>query len=304
VLPLLLALASCATAELRTEPEVFRHVRIGPSEQFAAPHSTASLRVLTLNIAHGRGDGFHQLFQSAETARENLGTIAVLLEREAPHVASLQEADFRSFWNGKFDQVGFLAENAAFERSVHGRHVDGMGLSYGTALIAKLDLENPESVTFDPRRTALPKGFVVSTVVWPHKACVEVDVVSVHLDFARESTRREQARELIEILQSRNRPLIVMGDFNTDWRRRDSALRMIAGELGLRAHEPDDAAQATFPSSGDRLDWILVSSEIDFASYRVVHDVVSDHFGVLSDLVVERDCEYASIAAPRAPIGN
>jgi endonuclease/exonuclease/phosphatase family metal-dependent hydrolase len=294
VLSLLVLLTSCATTERRVEPEIYRHAEIGPSQKAVRTASPHTLRVMTLNIAHGRGDSFHQLFQSTATTLDNLDVIAMVLKREAPDVASLQETDIRSFWNGNMNQVDFLARYGSFDQSVRGAHVDSLGLSYGTAMVANLELENAESVTFNPRRTALPKGFVVSTVAWPDSECIEVDIVSVHLDFARESTRREQAAELIATLRSRNRPVIVMGDFNTDWRQPDSALRLIADELGLRTHEPEDPAQVTFPSSGERLDWILVSPEISFSSYRVVGDVVSDHFGVLSDLVIDRNCEYAA----------
>lgn len=294
-LSLLVLLASCAMTERRVEPEIHRHAEMGPSQQNVRTTSPHMLRVMTLNIAHGRGDSFHQLFQSTATTLENLDTIAMVLKREAPDVASLQETDIRSFWNGNLDQVDFLAKYGSFDRSVRGTHVDGLGLSYGTALVANLELANAESVTFNPRRTALPKGFVVSSVAWPDSECIEVDIVSVHLDFARESTRREQASELVATLRSRNRPVIVMGDFNTDWRQPDSALRLIADELGLRSYEPEDPTHVTFPSSGERLDWILVSPEIGFSSYRVVGDVVSDHFGVLSDLVIDRDCAYVAL---------
>jgi endonuclease/exonuclease/phosphatase family metal-dependent hydrolase len=213
-----------------------------------------------------------------------------LLKREAPDVASLQEIDSRSFWNGNFDQVEFLAESGAFDQSVRGTHVDGMGLAYGTALVAKLKLGNPEAVTFRSRPAVVPKGFVVSTVAWPGNECVEVDIVSVHLDFASKSVRRKQAAELIATLQDRSRPTVIMGDFNTGWQQPNSALRLIARELGLHPYQPDSEAQVTFPAFGERLDWILVSPEISFNSYRVVTDIVSDHRGVLSELAIDRVC--------------
>ena len=294
-MPLSLVLASCATSERHVEPQIYDHAETAAVTQVSEAPRGNTLKVMTLNIAHGRGTSFHQLFQSTETTKSNLDTIAMLLKREAPDVASLQEVDSRSFWNGNFDQLNFLAESGAFDQSVRGTHVDGMGLAYGTALVAKLKLTNPEAVTFRSRPAVVPKGFVVSTVTWPGNDCVEVDIVSIHLDFASKSVRRKQATELIATLQNRNRPTVIMGDFNTDWQQADSALRLIARELDLHAYQPDSEAQVTFPAFGERLDWILVSPEISFDSYRVVGDVVSDHRGVLSELAIDRICAGSAL---------
>ncbi len=276
-----LVLPSCATTKLHSEPMIHTH------GQLCADMTGMSLRVMTLNLAHGRGNGFHQLFQDAETAIANLTRVSALLNRENPNLVSLQEADSRSFWSGNFDHVTFLAKRGSFGRSVRGTHVDALGLSYGTALMAKLDLEQPEAVTFPPALSPVPKGFVVSTIRWPGRNDLEVDVVSVHLDFTSESIRIKQATELVEKLKHRNRPLVVMGDFNTDWQEDDSALRYVARELSLSPYDPESTTLDTFPAFGERLDWILVSPGIRFESYRVIPDVVSDHRGVVAELVIQ-----------------
>jgi endonuclease/exonuclease/phosphatase family metal-dependent hydrolase len=225
--------------------------------------------------------------QDSETAIANLMSVSALLERENPDIVSLQEADSPSFWSGGFDHVTFLADRGSFGRSVRGIHVDALGLSYGTALIAKLDLRNPEAITFPPKVAAVPKGFVVSTMRWPGSNDHDVDVVSVHLDFISKSARNKQATELVDTLKRRNRPLIVMGDFNTDWQDEDSALRYIARALLLSSCDPESTTLDTFPAFGERLDWILVSPGIRFTSYRVIPDVVSDHRGVIAELILE-----------------
>ncbi len=295
LLSLSLLFVSCTTTERHLEPLVYSHGAAGISEQDSVDSRKTTLRVMTLNMAHGRGDSFHQLFQTTDTTKANLDSIAGLLKREAPDVVSLQEADSRSFWNGNFDHVDFLAEHGSFGQSVRGTHVNGLGLAYGTALVAQLKLANPEAVTFDPGLSPVPKGFVVSTVAWPGNECVEVDIVSVHLDFISESIRRQQATELIASLRGRNRPFIIMGDFNTGWQQPDSAVRKISRELGLHAYQPESRTLATFPTFGERLDWILVSPKISFHSYRVVQDVVSDHLGVLSELLIDRTCPGSEI---------
>lgn len=276
-----IVLPSCATTELHSEPAIQTH------GQVRADTNCSSLRVLTLNLAHGRGDGFHQLFQNTETTIANLTSISALLDREGPDVVSLQEADGPSYWSGNFDHVTFLADRGSFSRSVRGMHVDALGLTYGTALLAKIDVYHPEAITFSPEVSAVPKGFVVSTIRWPGRNGLEVDVVSVHLDFTSDFIRAKQATELVDRLKQRNRPAIVMGDFNTDWQDQDSALRYIARELSLRPYEPESSNLDTFPTFGGRLDWILVSPGIRFQSYSVIPDVVSDHRGVVAELIFE-----------------
>jgi len=285
-------LQACAVAELRTVPAV---QTFGISDEGQVqPVSTADsgLTVMTLNMAHGRGDSFHQLLQMTDTTLGNLDAIAVMLNREQPDVIALQEADGPSFWSGNFNHIAYLAERSPYSWAVNGRQVDGAGLAYGTALLSSVELQQPQAITFDPSLAMIRKGFVVSTIDWPGKPDVKVDIVSVHLDFSSESTRRQQARELIAMMRDRGRPMIIMGDLNTDWQHEGSTVRLIADELGLEAHSPDLQGLETFPLSGKRLDWILLSGELEFSSYRVVSDVLSDHRGVVAKVVLKRPLEY------------
>ena len=64
-----------------------------------------TLRVMTLNLAHGRGEAFHQLFQKSTTIIQNLDEISAMLKREQADVVALQEADAPSFWSGNFHHV-------------------------------------------------------------------------------------------------------------------------------------------------------------------------------------------------------
>lgn len=283
----LVSLQACAVADLRTVPAVqtfgiFDEVQVQPVST-----ADSGLTVMTLNMAHGRGDGFHQLLQMTDTTLGNLDAIAVMLNREQPDVVALQEADGPSFWSGNFNHVAYLAERSPYSWAVNGRQVNGAGLAYGTALLSSFELQQPQAVTFDPSLAMIRKGFVVSTIDWPGKPGVKVDIVSVHLDFSSESTRRQQARELIAVMRDRGHPMIVMGDLNTDWQNEGSTVRLIAGELGLKAHSPDLQGLETFPLSGKRLDWILLSGGLEFGSYRVVSDVLSDHRGVVAKVVLK-----------------
>jgi endonuclease/exonuclease/phosphatase family metal-dependent hydrolase len=85
-----------------------------------------------------------------------------------------------------------------------------------------------------------------------------------------------------------------MGDFNTDWQEQHSALRMIVGELGLKAYRPEEPGLETFPPLGKRLDWILVSPPLEFTSYTVLPDKVSDHLGVIAQVAITAERRVAA----------
>jgi hypothetical protein len=84
------------------------------------------IKLVTLNIAHGRKDGPNQIFQKARTIKSHLDEIAMVVKREKPDVLALQEADGPSIWSGELDQVKYLADKALFPYYIHGQHVKGM----------------------------------------------------------------------------------------------------------------------------------------------------------------------------------
>ncbi len=286
---LAIVLLSCTTPYRRVVPTVVESPSASMPTITAPAKPSTTIKVMTLNIAHSRGDGIHQLFQNATTAEDNLNAVVDLLNRQKPDIMALQESDGPSFWSGSFDHIEHLARYGAFNRYVRGEHAKGLGLTYGTALLSNLELNDPLAVTFDPNLSPIPKGFVVATITWPEKPFPQIDIASVHLDFLSESTRRKQALELIETLQTRRRQIVLMGDFNTEWKHEKSAIKLIAQELSLKAYHPTDNGLVTFPSRNKRIDWILISDRIRFVSYRVLPDVVSDHRVVLAELALNEN---------------
>ena len=268
-------------------PEVAPQVNGDPADERTTgePVETRprTLSVMTLNIAHGRKRGPHQALQTTRSIQSNLDEVAAVLTSHKPDLVALQEADGPSVLTGKFDHVQRLADEANYPFSVRGEHVKMKRHISGTALLSMLPLHDPTSVTFEPSPPTFSKGFVVSTANWPG-ADVQVDVVSVHLDFSRKSVRKKQVRELVDHLSNRDNPLIVMGDFNCQWSDRKSAVHELAKSLDLQAYQPEGDDMNTFPKLRRRLDWILISRDLTFAEYRVLDDKVSDHRAVVADV--------------------
>jgi endonuclease/exonuclease/phosphatase family metal-dependent hydrolase len=273
-------------ASLPTDVELARPELDGPR---ATPTLTLTLtghlRVMTLNLAHGRELAFHQSMLRRERVATNLQKVSEILVRERPDLITLQEADGPSVWSGYFDHVDSLARAAGYDFTVRGTHMTlpwPFVLDYGTAIVSRWPVKDVQSTRF-AQASYDTKGFVRATVQAPGIGGY-VEVVSVHLDFLRKKTRWRQVEILRRTLADCHHPLILAGDFNCEWQDA-TCVEWLAASLGLTAHEPE-AGEPTFPSTRpkSRIDWILVSGELSFDSYRTIADPVSDHLGVVAEL--------------------
>ncbi len=234
------------------------------------------LTVLSLNLAHGRSDSFHQAFLPTAAINGNLGDVGDLLQRIGADVVAVQEADGPSVWSGRFDHVAHLATHAGYDWHVRGVHARFPGIVYGTGLLSRRDMTDTHSLAFRMTPPTIRKGLVVGTVDLHGLA---VDVYSVHLDFARRGARMAQVRRIVELAQQRGRPVIIAGDLNADWSP-GGATRTLAQALDLHTWRPTQEFP-TFPSMGVRIDWVLVSRSLEIVEHRVLPDRVSDHRAVL-----------------------
>ena len=94
--------------------------------------------------------------------------------------------------------------------------------------------------------------------------------VSVHFDFARRSVRAVEATQLVRALETHENPLMILGDFNCGWSDQQDALRIVAHGLKLQSYSGHGSTVATHPRTGKHIDWILISPELRFVSYRVL----------------------------------
>jgi endonuclease/exonuclease/phosphatase family metal-dependent hydrolase len=234
--------------------------------------------VLTINMAHGRSDGRNQIFQSSEVIEKNVTTIGNLIAREKAQVVALQEADAPSWWSGRFSHVNKVGSLGGMTSAVQGQNVDGLGLHYGAALVTQLKVTDAHQVTFARNVPTFSKGFVVATCTWPGDSSFKFDVVSVHLDFASSKVRASQMKVLAASIKKAARPVIVMGDFNTNMS--EKLLPDFLKTTRLSTWKPNDESIVTFPLMDSRIDWILVSQEFNIVQQAVLDDVVSDHRAV------------------------
>ncbi|MBT5230264.1 MAG: hypothetical protein HOM11_08295 [Methylococcales bacterium] len=260
-------------------------LRLSSASASTLPVSATTLRVVSLNIAHGRADGFSQLLLDKQQIKHNLTAVSQLLNQTKANIVALQEIDSPSIWSGDFDHADYIGQKTNMPNRLTGHHVEGFGVAYGTALLSQLPLSNPVSYRFEPSPPTFSKGFVVASIQWPGQTLM-VDVVSLHLDFSRSTVRQAQIQELVTLLQQRNNPVVVLGDFNTDGSGDNSCLKTLQHALKLKAYAGNGKKFETFPLTEKRLDWILISPQMSFANYHTLPDVVSDHLAVVAELTL------------------
>jgi len=258
------------------------------AQQAISISSSASLRVMSLNLAHGRKHSLNQMLVSTATTRDNLDDIAAVIQRENVDIVAFQEADGPSRWSGKFNHIAYLAEKSGLSNMVLSPHATSWLFAYGTALISKRSFSDEISHSFAPTPPTTRKGFTLVQVEWPVVAgttkAVPVDIVSVHLDFSRKAVREQQIAEIAMVLEQRNNPVVIMGDFNSDWLAGAKVVQTLAEEARLHAYQPLSEHLASYPSSNRRLDWILLSDDLEFVSYQSLPDALSDHLAVIADI--------------------
>ncbi len=255
------------------------------------------LRLVTFNIAHGRGLNPLQALVSQRKLRLNLRRIARLLDKLAPDIVALQEIDERSRWTGNFDHLDYLRVHTRFAHSVFGinnRRTGLMNLSYGNAVLTRHAISASETVVFGQRRMG-EKGFLY----------VELDVggrcvplVNLHLHHSSRVQRLKQLDLLTAWLRDKHKlhakswamPPIVCGDFNNAHLRVDATASLLRHLAPYGAYSLHPQAGRTFPSllPARTLDYIFLPPECRPVRCEIVRTIASDHLPVMVEFEINK----------------
>lgn len=254
------------------------------------------LRLVTFNIAHGRGLTPIQGLTSARKLRLNLRKISALLDRLAPDVVALQEVDECSRWAGNFDHLDYLRVHGGFPYSVFGinnRRTGLLNLSYGNALLSRHTISHAETVVFG-RGSVGEKGFLFAEIEVDGR---RVPVVNLHLHFGSRAQRLRQIDRLLAWLRDQHRLRrhawsvgpIVCGDFNTPSTGDDATASLLSHLADYGDYELHPALMPTFPSPLPRraLDFVFLPAGCRLVSCEVVKSLLSDHRPVLVEVELE-----------------
>lgn len=260
------------------------------------PTSAGKLRIVSLNLAHGRKNAFSQILVRKKTIKKNLTEIANFLKKTNADIVALQEADLPSLWSGKFDHVAFIAKEANYPYRATAAHVDAFFGQYGTAILSRYPIVQATGVDFLPTPPTTSKGFTLAriSIDKEHIPAVTgdvlngrfIDIVSLHLDFSRQSVREQQLRQLTNVLGNYKMPKVIAGDFNAHWFNNDGLLDNFTASNKYRGYKVDSHADKLNTYSDTRIDWIFIDKHFSFQSYRSAKEILSDHRAVIADIIL------------------
>jgi len=254
------------------------------------------LRLVTFNIAHGRGLMPIQGMTSARRIRMNLRRIAALLTRLNPDIVALQEIDECSRWAGNFDHLDYLRSFVDLPHSVYGinnRREGLINLSYGNAFLSKHPITASETVVFGRGKVG-EKGFLFAEF---DVRGLRVPIVNLHLHYASRKHRFRQLDRLLAYLREQDRVRssrpgvspIVCGDFNNPGSHRGDATSSLLSHLfDFADYELYPQSGRTFPSPfpSRLLDFVFLPPGCVAVEAEVVKSVLSDHRPVMVEFSV------------------
>jgi endonuclease/exonuclease/phosphatase family metal-dependent hydrolase len=245
------------------------------------------IRLMTFNIAHGRGLGLYQGFTSQRRLRRNISAIAELLRTLHIDVAAFQEIDEDSHWHHGLRMMDELAAESGFSNALMGLNNVREGekpLAYGNALFSNLPVELWDNHPFGNSPLG-EKGFMYAEIALGGPYLLPI--VNLHLDYRSRKRRIEQVGRMIDHLAARvpradrvHLQPIVCGDFNSGAGRGDDAVACLFEYFNSRGNYAIlPSSGRTFPSflPGRCLDFIFLPNNLRIRACHVVPTLLSDH---------------------------
>jgi endonuclease/exonuclease/phosphatase family metal-dependent hydrolase len=254
------------------------------------------LRILTFNIAHGRGLMPIQGLTRAPKLRSNLRKIAKLIEQTAPDIVALQEIDQNSRWAGNFDQLEFLRLYSGYRYSAFGinnRREGLLNLNYGNAILSRHPILESENIVFGDSRVG-EKGFLYTELDVGGR---RLPLMNLHLHYRSRQHRFVQVERIMTYITHKQQhrrdtwhmPPIVCGDLNNTLASPDATAELMR-YFSLHGHYTLHPQKGnTFPSPLPRraFDFVFLPPACREVRSEVLRSFLSDHRPVMVDFVLE-----------------
>lgn len=261
------------------------------------------LRVLTYNIAHGRGlaesnwDG-----GDSDERLSRLEKIAVVLREADADVVILNEVDFDCSWSNGVNQAKFLAEEAGYRYRVEQRNLDFRVLfwtwKFGNAVLSKHPLSNAQVVD-------IPGYSITEELLAGQKRALRVDiefggndicVIAAHLCHRSAAVRTQSMEVMLEVARTLEGNTFIAGDLNSsppgfrNTASKEANAISLLDDLNIfqrrPVERPTSPEQFTFRFGEIQtvIDWILIPVKARFADYQVIDTELSDHRPVFAEI--------------------
>jgi len=257
--------------------------------------SSHRIRLISFNIAHGRGLTPIQGLTSSRKLRYNLRRIADLLGELGADIVALQEIDECSVWSGSFDHLDYLRTHSGFAHAAFGinnRRSGLVNLSYGNAILSRMPIVETETIAFGRRKLG-EKGFLFAEIDIGGRT---LPLVNLHLHFGSRRRRLIQLDLLVTWLRAKERergagwavPPVVCGDFNTPDKGGDATASLLSHLCDYGDYRLHPLMGRTFPSPlpSRALDFVFVPPGCRGVRSEVVRSFLSDHRPVMVEFSV------------------
>ncbi|HLP02001.1 MAG TPA: endonuclease/exonuclease/phosphatase family protein [Opitutaceae bacterium] len=250
-------------------------------------------RIVTYNIAHGRGLSPYQGLNTHGSIRRNVLKIAHLLAELKPDVVALQEIDEDSHWNGRLNLLEYLREHSKIPYGVMGINSQRSGLKplrYGNAVLSRHPIVAWENVSFG-RSEIGGKGFIFAEMDIGRRHVVPI--VNLHLAFESRRARLQQAEAVSDYLHAKYNhrhgewlvPPILCGDLNNSSRGPDATAALYDYFQRHGEYTLHPANGRTFPSPlpSRTLDFVFLPPACRLPVSTILRSYLSDHRPVIVD---------------------
>ncbi|MGE9296396.1 MAG: endonuclease/exonuclease/phosphatase family protein [Puniceicoccales bacterium] len=256
-----------------------------------------TLRLVTFNIAHGRGLSLYQKFSSPVRIRKNLKAIGQLLQHVNADIVALQEVDEDSHWNWNINLLDEIRETCGLdyaEIGVNNRRTGPKPLAYGNAILSRYPLHHWDNQAFG-EATLGEKGFLYAEIDFHGHL---LPIVNLHLDFRSRRRRLEQVERILDYIVEKAHPggngvplsPIICGDFNSRSQPKQDAVNHLFGHiLEHREYRRFPDSGFTFPAHFPRkaIDFIFLPEPYMMTRCEILPGYLSDHRPVLLEFTVD-----------------
>lgn len=255
-----------------------------------------SCKLITFNIAHGRGLSLYQGFSSAERIRTNLRKIAAMLSHHGADIVALQEVDEDSHWNKGVNLLKYLQDHTGYKHALMGinsRRTGNKPLLYGNAVLSGHPIRRWENQPFELKSLG-GKGFLYAEVSLDGHT---LPVVNLHLDYKSRARRLRQIKILVDYLQSTPCPRdgerlvapVICGDFNShSLHPNDAPRELFRAVLNHSGYKLYPRKARTFPTYMPLrgIDFVFLPAHYRMLRCEAPRTYLSDHHPVVIEFEI------------------
>ncbi|MBR5519808.1 MAG: endonuclease/exonuclease/phosphatase family protein [Clostridia bacterium] len=239
------------------------------------------LRVMTYNIQHAME---HAAWMKDKTEIINFDMIADVIKRFNPDVVGLNEVRDRGADADYREQTLEIAKRLGYEHCYFAKAFDFGWGPYGNAIISKYPMAKAWTVPIPDPVYKTSGGYYEPRCILKaeFEAPTRFDVLISHFGLPA-SEQRNAVSIMMQLLETREVPTVVMGDFNM--RPDNPTLAPLLGSLKDTAELLPEGTM-TFPSEDPKIkiDYLLVSEDITPISAESPAIIASDHCPYFAEL--------------------